>query len=198
MTKKIEDDSARPPKGRDAVRRALTEAASHCFAERGIGPVSVREIAALAGVNHGLVHRHFGSKDGLVKATLSALSDSVDEKLDHLSGEESLVELVPKVFGGTKEVGLHWRVVTHALLEGMSVDELQQDFPVFHRLVDAAERDGSTRINAVAQATLIFATGLGYMVFEPYLRSAATAEGVDWDAVRPQLMGRFLRLASTN
>ena len=183
-------------KGRDAVRKALISAAARCFAERGIGAVSVREIAKEAGVNHGLVHRHFGSKDGLVHETLATLAASVETRLGHLTGSESLAELIPKIFGGTQAVGLHWRVVTHALLEGMSVDELQQSFPVFQRLVDAAERAGREKNAAVAQATLIFATGLGYMVFEPYLKGAVKAEEVDWEEIRPHLMGRFLNLAT--
>ena len=49
---------------------------------------------------------------------------------------------------------------------------------------------------AVAQATLIFATGLGYMVFEPYLKGAVNAEEVDWEEIRPHLMSRFLNLAT--
>ena len=183
------------PKGKAAVQQALISAASVCFARKGIAQVSVREIALAAGVNHGLVHRHFGSKEKLLKATLTHLSVSVETKLGALKGDERTAELLPKIFGGTQDVGLHWRVITHALLEGMTVEELQQDFPVFKRIVDACTRDGLPATEALAKASLIFATGLGYMVFEPYLKGAVEHNSVHWDQVRPQLMQQFLKLA---
>ena len=183
------------PKGKAQVQAALINAAARCFAERGIAQVSIREIAKDAGVNHGLVHRHFGSKDGLLKATLGNLSRSVDKRLKGVNHDEPLFALLPKIFGGTKDVGLHWRVVTHALLEGMTVAELQDDFPVFERLVQASKVAGKSHEEAVGQAALIFATGLGYMVFQDYLKGAAEHDGTDWESVRPHLMQQFMRLA---
>jgi AcrR family transcriptional regulator len=182
-------------KGKVAVQHALITAASDCFARKGIAQVSVREIAQAAGVNHGLVHRHFGSKDQLLKATLAHLSLSVEERLGSLKGTESTAELLPKIFGGTKDVGLHWRVITHALLEGMTVEELQQDFPIFKRIVSACIRDGLNETQALGKASLIFATGLGYMVFEPYLKGAVEHNAANWDDVRAQLMQQFMRIA---
>ena len=91
-------------KGRDAVRKALISAAARCFAGRGIGAVSVREIAKEAGVNHGLVHRHFGSKDGLVHETLAALAESVEMRLGHLTGTETLASSSPKYSAARKRL----------------------------------------------------------------------------------------------
>lgn len=54
--------------GKKAVMAALIEAAADLFAEKPPGRVSIREIAEHAGVNHGLIHRHFGSKHGLIKS----------------------------------------------------------------------------------------------------------------------------------
>lgn len=59
------------PVGRDAVSDALIASAARLFAERGLDDVSVRQIAADAGVNHALVFRHFGSKAGLLRAVLA-------------------------------------------------------------------------------------------------------------------------------
>lgn len=49
-------------------RDKLIEAARQCLLERGHAASSVKAIAELAGVNHGLVHHHFGSKEGLLVA----------------------------------------------------------------------------------------------------------------------------------
>lgn len=59
----------RPPSTRtqDAVRAA----AERLFAEHGFGAVSVRQIAAAAGVDPSMVTRHFGSKEALFLETIS-------------------------------------------------------------------------------------------------------------------------------
>ena len=61
------------PLGRDAVREALVLATTELIVERGLS-MSVREIAARAGVNHGLVHTYFGSKDGLLSAAFDEIN----------------------------------------------------------------------------------------------------------------------------
>jgi TetR/AcrR family transcriptional regulator, repressor for neighboring sulfatase len=61
------------PRGDSAVtRQAILAAARELFAAHGVDGVSVRQIAAKAGVNHALVHRYFGAKDDMVAAILLA------------------------------------------------------------------------------------------------------------------------------
>ncbi|MBT3311777.1 MAG: helix-turn-helix transcriptional regulator [Desulfobacterales bacterium] len=57
------------PHGRDEVETALIEAAADLFSKHGINAVSVRDVASHAGVNHGLIHVYFGSKDNLRQRT---------------------------------------------------------------------------------------------------------------------------------
>ncbi|MGY6021905.1 TetR/AcrR family transcriptional regulator [Streptomyces spinosirectus] len=52
----------RDPEGH---RAAIIEAARHTFAERGYARTTLREIARRAGVTHGLITRHFASKERL-------------------------------------------------------------------------------------------------------------------------------------
>ncbi|HEU4349638.1 MAG TPA: TetR family transcriptional regulator [Actinoplanes sp.] len=47
------------------ARARIRDAAIDLFAERGIGPATVRDIAQRAGVSSGLLRHHFGSKEGL-------------------------------------------------------------------------------------------------------------------------------------
>jgi AcrR family transcriptional regulator len=56
------------------TRELLIESALRLIAERGVAGVSVRDVAADAGVNHGLVHRYFGSKDALVHAAVERIA----------------------------------------------------------------------------------------------------------------------------
>ena len=70
------------PSGRDEVSAAVLAAAAELFAERGPSATSIRDVAARAKVNHGLVHRHFGSKEKLVGAVLDHLAAELNTLLD--------------------------------------------------------------------------------------------------------------------
>ena len=60
---------------------ALIEATSELILERGV-TMSVRDIAQRAGVNHGLVHTYFGSKDALLTAAFGSITDRAAAELD--------------------------------------------------------------------------------------------------------------------
>jgi TetR/AcrR family transcriptional regulator, regulator of cefoperazone and chloramphenicol sensitivity len=59
------------------ARARIRDAALRLFADRGIEGVSVRDIAAAAGVSPALIRHHFGSKDGLRDACDSHAIDSL-------------------------------------------------------------------------------------------------------------------------
>ena len=58
---------------------AIREAATALFAERGFAAVTVRDIAASAGVSAPLVIHHYGSKDGLRRAVDAHVQHQLDE-----------------------------------------------------------------------------------------------------------------------
>ncbi len=60
---------------------ALVDATTALIVEQGM-TMSVREIARRAGVNHGLVHTYFGSKEALLEATFRAINDRAGDELD--------------------------------------------------------------------------------------------------------------------
>jgi AcrR family transcriptional regulator len=68
----VAEPSSGPRRRRDAQasRRALLEAASALFDERGYESATVREIGERAGVDPALIARYFGGKEGLFLATL--------------------------------------------------------------------------------------------------------------------------------
>ena len=69
------------PAGRDAVMDVLVDATGQLILERGV-TMSVRDIARRAGVNHGLVHTYFGSKEALLSAAFGHLVDRAAAELD--------------------------------------------------------------------------------------------------------------------
>src|SRR4051812_25531287 len=60
-------------------REALLDAAITVVARRGLRYLTYRSVAAEAGVTHGLVAHHFGSRDALLTA---ALQHSVQRSID--------------------------------------------------------------------------------------------------------------------
>ena len=51
----------------ESTKEALVAAVIRLMSARSVADISVKDIAAEAGVNHGLVHRYFGSKDRLIR-----------------------------------------------------------------------------------------------------------------------------------
>ncbi len=82
---------APPPRERaDAARnrRRVLDAAAALFAERGVGAVSMDDVAAAAGVGKGTVFRRFGDKAGLAVALLDERERALQEAV--LSGPAPL------------------------------------------------------------------------------------------------------------
>lgn len=81
-TPPTDQDAAPPSKRRRAPeerRAAIVEAARAAFAELGFGKTTIREVARRAGVTHGLVIRHFGSKEQLFLAAVPSPRTLMEE-----------------------------------------------------------------------------------------------------------------------
>lgn len=77
--------------GARQTRRNIVEAARIAFVERGLVPVSLRDVAAGAGVSHPGLLRHFSSKASLIDAVFEGLDDELGRVLDGMAaGEMSL------------------------------------------------------------------------------------------------------------
>ena len=74
---------------REQTTGAILDAAERLFAERGFTAVTVRGIAAEAGVSHALVHRYLGSKQQVYRAMLARRENLIR---DAASGDEDLLE----------------------------------------------------------------------------------------------------------
>ena len=73
---------ARATENRDAIEKA----AAALIRERGFDQVSVAEVAAAAGLTHGALYSHYGSKEALARA---ATSRAFDETLGEFAGLSS-------------------------------------------------------------------------------------------------------------
>ena len=167
-------DEAPRPQGREEVIAALIEAAAERFASDGIGAVSVRQIAEAAGVNHGLVHRHFGSKDELARR----VGAYFDERMRQAVGEpQSLAEAVRRAALASRRDPRLWRYIARLILEGETEAMPRGPGNYLRSLAELAERDQAsglltTGMDAKELIFIIAALGLGMELFGEYLADA--------------------------
>ncbi len=88
-------EAAAPEPGPRARQKAETRArilqcALDAFAARGFDGASVRDIAAAAGVNHGLIKYHFEDKDRLWRAAVDFLFERLHDEMQPPDGEDEL------------------------------------------------------------------------------------------------------------
>ena len=177
------------PTGRGEVVDAVLDAADRLFAEAGPGNVSLRTIAQEAGVNYGLVHRHFGTKDGLFDRLLERYAErwveQVEEQgLDYLGALEEL--LGPRVEG--PESGAYMRLLAWTLLSSGPSAEAHRRHATLDRL---PELGGADALEApIATTSTALALVFGWRFFRPFIEDALHLERGDpevYEAMRAAL-----------
>lgn len=170
--------------GREAVKAALRSAAAELFADRAASQVSVREIAERAGVNHGLVHRHFGSKEELRREALELLADEIRDDFKQsaagLKGQIELFEAVAKRDG-------YWRSLARALIDREELDAVQQRSPVIDELLKDVP-DGPKGEEQRLWLAMMLSQALGWLIFEPYLARATHLDDIPSDELRARVI----------
>lgn len=164
---------------------AILTAAADLFAERGPAATSIRDIAARSNVNHGLVFRHFGTKQQLVGAVLEHLGANLTTLLSTGAPPEAVERALDR----------QMRVAARTLLDGYPAGQLQKSFPTASWLLDQVrprhDNDRSARM-AVANAV---ALQLGWRLFEPLLRSATGLDEMTDDQLRQAVGTEMARIA---
>lgn len=88
------------------TRQNVIDAAQGVFARRGVVPVSLRDVAAAAGISHPGLLRHFASKAPLVDAVIAQLDDEVGLALDAVNPGELTLSAVARVTAGVTSFDL--------------------------------------------------------------------------------------------
>lgn len=157
----------------------MLTATSELVAERGPDGFSVREIAARAGVNHALVHRHFGTKADVLAQMLAADAEAVVAAVVEsglpTSGETG-AEVVAELLDLLAARPSYWRTLVHAVLDSpeaalpgtASTTEL---FSGLWRGSDKEEEKDRAVPTSVAGMTV-----LGWLIFGPFMTDATGAD----------------------
>jgi TetR/AcrR family transcriptional regulator, repressor for neighboring sulfatase len=191
-------DHDTPTTDKIPTRAALLKAAAQLFAEKGAEAVSTREIASKAHVNNGLIHRHFRTKETLLREVLESLSAEMSSSTDRNSGEESAILL--RFFHAVREQETYWKLLARTMLDGQPIDCVQKTFPTMERAIELirelqAQGKGPTDADPRSVAALVAALAFGWLVFEPWLLAAGgfsddEKEDAGRDVIR--LIRRFL------
>src|SRR3954454_13409058 len=104
--------SRRPPHGRAEVMAAVQAAAVELLAEHGPREVTVRTVAARAGVNHALIHRHYGTKDALIRAVVTEQSRQLGARAAELGHADAATMLRL-----LQDQPAYWRVIARITLD---------------------------------------------------------------------------------
>lgn len=162
----------RSPAAVRSTRDRLLASAIELFALYGPASVSIRDVARHAGLNHGLLHRHFGSKEALITEAIEV-------------GVASLMPaaLAPRGFDVDQIVqvmhrdSVPARLIARTLVDDIPIGSVRLHYPVMQGVLSragsvpaesrpAAVRD--PRVAAVAAASMVG----GSVIWGSSLRSA--------------------------
>lgn len=150
-----------------ATKDALVRAIVRLLAERSVAEISVKDVARAAGVNHGLVHRYFGSKEGLVREAVLRTSAGVNR--DH-----PLRDMTIWTFELLRRYPEIARIVARICLDGprdllaLAAPPPQTRESYIRPIRDALARLGlEGRVNANVLNAAGCAALLGWVVFRP-------------------------------
>jgi len=125
-------------RGREATTTAILEAAEDLFSERGFNDVTVRAIAARAGISHALVHRYLGKKADIFRAILSrnqgVMLAAAPDDPDLLATTNFIMR------EGLTNHRRYVRLLADSALHGLTYEQTTGRFAAVDRLVELAQR----------------------------------------------------------
>ena len=181
----------RSPITRAEGERRLIEAAYQLVHERPFSEVGVRDIAALADVNHGFVHTWFGSKNDLLLAVVRRQFLELAETVQRAEPGQ------PAMYFFDPDVVVIVRLVLWLNLEGVDTSNLFNDMPILDaltlRYVDVEKIDPAIARQAAIQAISI---GLGAGTFAPILGMEKPSDIVPVMALWRHIIGLLAKYPS--
>lgn len=189
-------DLAAHPTGRDEVIAATLRAAADLFAQKNPSQVSVREIAARAGVSHALVHRYLGSKDDIFFA---ALKLSREEAASYWMDEHGLSKTAG-TFEEDLPPGRYVRTIMRASLDGVKMTPEDMRFPHADRMLQFLQTrdfpniadDSSFDVRVLFSAVTAMAAAMA--IAEEFFLVQSGLENEDREQIRAEFNRLIMRI----
>lgn len=170
-------------RGPEAVRRSLIDAAVQLMGMRSPRQISGRELAKHAGVNYGLIHHYFGSKDAVFAEAVTVATEEMGRRWD----SDGILPV------NTTDEASSYR--TFAKLE---VDEaLSPMTGLMHRIVQGQAAATGRDIDdpeLLAHVALCAALQFGWGAFEEEIVGGLAEFGIDRDELRERVSSLSMRL----
>ncbi|MGB1631410.1 MAG: helix-turn-helix domain-containing protein [Acidimicrobiales bacterium] len=172
-------------RGPDAVRKSLVDAAVQLMAMRSPRQISGRELAKHAGVNYGLIHHYFGSKDAVFAEAVTVATEEMGRRWDA---------------GGLLPLNTSDEAGSYRTFAKLELDEARSPMTeLMHRIVRgqsaASERDERDP-ELLTQVALCAALQFGWGAFEEEIIAGLSDFGVDRESLRASVAEYSKRLAS--
>ena len=163
-----------PPRPSRNLDRALLAAGRELFPARGCAGLTVREVADAAGVNLGMFHYHFKSREAFLRALLQSVYEDLYAELSARATQR------PAAGGGAIDylraalqfmgrfVRANRALLTRVLVDALGHDPIASEFlernmprhlGLMLALVQAAQKEGSVRADIPAPQLLGFCAG---------------------------------------
>jgi AcrR family transcriptional regulator len=173
-----------PPRPSRNLDRALLAAGRELLPHRGCSGLSIREVAEAAGVNLGMFHYHFKSREAFLKALLQSMYEEMFAQLTFqgAAGRDPLENLRAALRFMGRFVRANRPVLARVLADALCGDPVARQFlranmprhlGVMQALVAQAQKAGSIRPIAAQQALGLCAGAIAM----PILFGGAIVEG---------------------
>ncbi len=189
MTRPPTTDSSEPSNGND-VRAKLISAAADLFAKAPPTDVTAKQIAEAAGVNHGQIHHYFGSKHGLIAATIADASSAYQKER-----AEDAVRFPAKLDADYRPDG--WRTLAYLAASGAWRQPPFEPSPVVEGLAKSRAHELGSEVNDVdvlADVAGALALQRGWWIFRDIIETSLQVFAPDTAAVRNEISERSRRL----
>lgn len=185
-------DAHRPPRprrSREEVSRALIDATLALLGDRMSGRVTVRAIAARAGVNPALVHRYFGTKEQLTRA---ALEEAQRHLVTEIAEMPRVLDGAASVFHASQQERALVASFARATLDGV-LGGLPVENPAMRRLVERfeaelEERGGRGRHDPRVVVACLSSLTMGYVLFGELVRRGTGLDGEPQEEVEAAIV----------
>ncbi len=180
------NDFGKIPYGREAVKKAILDAAEKLLLKKSPNKLTVREIAEAANIKHPLIHRHFGTKDEVIVAVHARNIKKIERKIVKV---ENLEGNVGTFFEAVKKNKFRQIALSRAMLDGVNPRAIQTQFPVMQRLLEllkkrSDEQNFESEFTPEMMTAIIAAAALGWFLYEPFLLAATGLEDRDQDELQ--------------
>lgn len=173
------EKTTRPDNAPDGGRAALLKATVRVVARLGMRGLTYRAVAQEAGVAHGLVAHHFGSRDALITAAFREDARTHDTPATLNPGTGDIADIGANISQIVAAHSLEERYQYEMILESLRRPELIDDVrQIYSSFMDALARElqlvGADRVEPLSR--VVFATLDGLIIQQLITGDAAATE----------------------